>query len=106
MVLWRLLEAAVSSSRWAVLVVATDTLGLLAATGAAGNCVAPIEVMTAGPPPPDPEDPVLPAEPVLKRLAGQPYLLLLRCRSMSHRRLNAFPQDGQRWVPRCMCRWC
>ena len=34
------------------------------------------------------------------RFAGHPYLLLLRWRSMSHRRLNAFPHDGQRCVPR------
>ena len=48
---------------------------------------------------PDPDDP---ADPVEKRLAGQPYLLLLRWRSMSHRLENAFPQLGQRWVPRWM----
>jgi hypothetical protein len=39
-------------------------------------------------------------------LAGQPYLLLLRWRSMSHRRLKAFPHEGQRCVPRWMWRWC
>jgi len=39
-------------------------------------------------------------------LAGQPYLLLLRCLSMSQRRLKAFPHEGQRWVPRWMWRWC
>ncbi len=53
------------------------------------------------------EDPaLLPADPALNRLAGHPYLLLLRCLSMSHLRLNAFPQDGHRWVPRWMWRWC
>lgn len=39
-------------------------------------------------------------EPVAEnRFAGHPYLDLFRCRSMSHRRENAFPQVGQRWVP-------
>ncbi len=47
--------------------------------------------------PPPVEPPLLlPADPVLNLFAGQPYLLLLRCLSMSHLRLKAFPQDGHR----------
>ena len=66
-----------------------------------------------------------PAPPPLNLLAGQPYLLLFRCLSMSHRREKAWkvvgrlidyshavmfsstlPQLGHLWVPLCMCLWC
>ena len=41
--------------------------------------------------------------PVENLFAGHPYLLLFRCRSISHRLLNTFPHDGQRCVPLWMC---
>ena len=43
---------------------------------------------------------LLPVDPMLNLLAGHPYLLLLRWRSISHRRLKALPHEGHRWVPR------
>ena len=49
---------------------------------------------------------LLPVDPMLNLLAGHPYLLLLRWRSISHRRLKAFPHEGHLWVPRWICRWC
>ena len=57
----------------------------LAAAAAAAAAAARARLPPAPPALPPPlEEPELPADPVLNRLAGQPYLLLLRCRSMSH----------------------
>lgn len=88
--------AAESSSRW-----------WWATGGCPGVPVGGVEVgvtteMVAAVVPPLDEALLLPAEPVLNLLAGQPYLLLLRCLSMSHLLLKAFPQEGHLWVPRWM----
>jgi hypothetical protein len=88
------------SSRWAALVADVFT--------AEGPMIPPAAAAdTAMATDPDPMLELLlllPDDPMLKRFAGHPYLLLLRCLSMSHRRLKALPQDGHRWVPRWMCR--
>ena len=127
--LWTPLVALASSSMCAAAAAATAGAAettTLAAVGVVGaEAAAPIRAATGAPlaaaaraagggrtgatvaaPEEAEEAALLPADPALKRLAGQPYLLLLRCRSMSHLLLKAFPQDGHRWVPRWMCRWC
>ena len=96
--------AAAAATSCPLVVIWTPALAAVEATLAAA---AVAKAMATGEP-----DPMLvlllllPVLPMLKRLAGQPYLDLLRWRSMSQRRLKALPQEGHRCVPRCMCLWC
>ena len=85
-----------------------DTAEVIAGSGGGAGRGVWDTVTATGGAPADAADPPeeLPDDPVENLLAGHPYLLLLRCRSMSHRREKTLPQLGHRWVPLWMCRWC